>query len=108
MCPNCTKRPGFQAGTAAPGVPPRRLRTARTARFPAGCRKYVRGPLLIAPRLVLCSRHGVAAHEGRLRLALEVAIVAGPRGDVRLSNPVLGGTAPTARHENRECAGSTA
>jgi hypothetical protein len=64
--------------------------------------------LLIAPRLVLCSRHGVAACEGRLRLALEVAIVAGPRGDVRLSNPVLGGTAPTARHENRECAGSTA
>jgi hypothetical protein len=63
---------------------------------------------LIAPRLVLCSRHGVAAYEGRLRLALEVVIVAGPRGDVRLSKPVLGRTAPTARHENRECAGSTA
>ena len=48
------------------------------------------------------------AYEGRLRLALEVAIVAGPRGDVRLSKPVLGRTALTARHENRECAGSSA
>ena len=76
--------------------------------FSGGVPKYVRGPLLIAPRLALCSRHGVAAHEGRLRLALEVAIVAGPRGDVRLSKPVLGRTAPTARHEKRECAGSTA
>ena len=63
---------------------------------------------MIAPQLVLCSRHGVAAYEGRLRLALEVAIVAGPRGDVRLSKAVLGRTAPTARHENREYASSTA
>jgi hypothetical protein len=88
-------------GDGRAGVPSSSAAHGPHSPFSGGVPKYVRGPLLIAPRLVLCSRHGVAAHEGRLRLALEVAIVAGPRGDVRLSKPVLGRTAPTVRHENR-------
>ena len=53
-----------------------------------GKREFSSG-LLLAPRLVLASRHGVAP-KGEALPDVEVALAAGPRGAVRLTEPVPG------------------
>ena len=54
-----------------------------------GRRKFSSG-VLIGPKLVLTSGHGVASGEASGRMAVEVRAVAGPRGEVRLTEPRLG------------------
>jgi len=60
-----------------------------------GRREFSSG-LLIAPRLVLTARHGVVARgvpdvpDGRVLPGIEVCFAAGPRGAVRLTDPVPG------------------
>ena len=52
-----------------------------------GRREFSSGRL-IAPALVLTSRHGVAFGDGEHRPDIEVRLVVGPRGAVRLTEPV--------------------
>jgi len=52
-----------------------------------GRREFSSG-LLVAPRLVLTARHGVVAGNGACRAGVEVQLVTGPRGGVRLGEPV--------------------
>ncbi|WP_406301588.1 tetratricopeptide repeat protein [Streptomyces sp. NBC_00885] len=52
-----------------------------------GRREFSSGRL-IAPSLVLTSRHGVAFGDGEHRPDIEVRLVTGPRGAVRLTEPV--------------------
>jgi tetratricopeptide (TPR) repeat protein len=60
-----------------------------------GKREFSSG-LLIAPRLVLTARHGVVARgvpgvpDGTVLPGIEVSCAAGPRGAVRLTDPVAG------------------
>src|SRR5580692_11615776 len=54
-----------------------------------GRREFSSG-LLIGPRLVLTSRHGVASGDGGPMAGVEVRFVAGPRGAVRVGEPVPG------------------
>jgi hypothetical protein len=54
-----------------------------------GQREFSSG-LLIAAGLVLCSRHGVTTSDGSILADVEVALMAGGRGEVRPGDPVPG------------------